>query len=77
MLNEIYEITYKTKLGSGIIRLDCSADGFEEKLRVVEQVLADSHAKDIVYTRRPRKADDFPIDDDEDIERLAHLVSGD
>ncbi|MCM1322826.1 MAG: hypothetical protein NC218_01435 [Acetobacter sp.] len=74
MLNEIYEIRYTTGIGNGIIRLDCSAEGFDEKLRVVEQVLADSHAKDITYTRRPRRADDFPIDDDKEIEQLSFLL---
>lgn len=75
MLNEIYEITYKTEVGTGTMRLDCSAENFEETLRVVEQALADSHAKDINYLRRPRRADDFPIDEDKDIEQLSFLLA--
>lgn len=63
MTNEIYEITYTTEGGEGIIRLDCDSPEFEDTLRVVEQTLADTHAKNIVYTKRLRRADDFPADD--------------
>lgn len=63
MTDEIYEITYETEMGSGLIRLDCSCTEFDEKLRIIEQSLADNHAKNIVYLRRSRRADDFPVDE--------------
>lgn len=53
MLNEKYVITYSTKSGEGKIELNTSDPDFEETLREVEQKLADTGARDIVYNRYP------------------------
>ena len=74
MADEIYEITYSTQGGGyGIIRLNCEEPQFKETLRLIEQNLADTHAKNIVYNRRLRKADDFPVDK-VDTEQLSLLT---
>lgn len=57
--NELLEITYKTSGGSGVIKLKCCDPDFEETLRLLEQNLANTHATDIVYTRRAIRQDDF------------------
>lgn len=63
MADEIYEISYDTKNGSGLIKLNCNSEKFEENLRVIEQTLANNGVKNIVYVKRFRNDDDEVFED--------------
>lgn len=58
MLDRVYEITYTVNGTPARILLNYDADDFRQKLRVVEQALANSHAEDIVYLLRKATAQD-------------------
>mgnify|MGYP001022546697 CR=1 FL=1 len=49
-MTRVVKITYTTRDGDGEMQLQLNEPDFSEKLRKIEQLLADTGAQDIVYT---------------------------